>query len=262
MLYVYGIVDSYCFETIPGEGHEAGDIVPVPCGAFAAAVSVLSTRTIEATPQNVWRHERVLERLMQDHTVLPLRFGTICHDADALREYVACSADGHRNDLERVRGKIEIALRIVEDDKHIELPGRCSECDRVSAANRQTGEAVASILDAPNDGEPAGRGAAYLRVRLQRLHNDMAREGSGKRLELLLRWHLDAVLKDVICTPPADASAGYRVSCLVERDRVAVFIDALDRFRGSHPQFDVTCTGPWAPYSFVAVPSPVSGRGS
>ena len=65
MLYVYGIVDSHRFETIPGEGHEAGDIVSVSCGAFAAAVSSLSSRIIAATPQNVWRHERVLERLMQ-----------------------------------------------------------------------------------------------------------------------------------------------------------------------------------------------------
>lgn len=258
MLYVYAIVDSHRFETIPGEGHEAGDVAPLPCGAFAAAVSVISAGTIEATPQSVWRHERVLERLMQDHAVLPLRFGAICRDADALREYLPYSADGHRNDLERVRGKVEIALRIVEDDRHVELPGGCLERDRVRATNRQTEKAVPGILDASNDDKPAGRGAAYLRARLQRLHGDMAKEDRAKRFGRMLRRELDAVLNDVVCAPPADASAGYHVSCLVERGRVAAFADALDRFRGDHPQFEVSCTGPWAPYSFVAA-APLCG---
>ncbi|MDE2135329.1 MAG: GvpL/GvpF family gas vesicle protein [Alphaproteobacteria bacterium] len=241
MLHVYAIVDSVRFGIIPGEGHEAGDIVPAPCGAFAAAVSASSAGAIAPTPQNVWRHERVLERLMRDHTVLPLRFGTICRDADALKEYVLGSADLYRNDLGRVRGKVEIALRIA---------------DRVPSV--QTGEPVAAEPDAANDHEPAGRGAAYLRTRLQRLRNDTAREGRGKELEQLLRRHLGALLKDVLCAPRADSAAGYAVSCLVERDGVAAFSGALNGFRGKHPQFEITCTGPWAPYSFVAMP-PFSG---
>ncbi len=250
MLYVYGIVDSHRFDAIPGEGHEAGDVEPVPCGAFAAAASVLSTRIIEATPQSVWRHERVLERLMQDHTVLPLRFGTICPDADALGDFLMHSADSLVDSLERVRGKVEIALRIVEDDRHVELPGGCPEHDRVQTTNRQTAETVPD--HASSDDGPTGRGAAYLRARLQHHHCEMARENGEKRLGQMLRQHLDTVLKDVICAAPEDASAGYRVSCLVERDRVAAFADALERFRGDHPRFDVTCTGPWPPYSFVA----------
>jgi hypothetical protein len=256
MLYVYGIVDTQRFETIPGEGHEAGDIVSVSCGAFAAAVSSLSSRIIAATPQNVWRHERVLERLMQNHTVLPLRFGTICPDADALREFLVHSTSDLLNDLERVRGKVEIALRIVDGDRYVKLPDERPEVDCVPT--RQPAEAVPVILVASNDDEPVGRGAAYLRARLQHHHDEIAREDSAKRLGELLRQQLDAVLKDVVCAPPADASAGYRASCLVERDRVPAFADALERFRGDHPQFDVTCTGPWPPYSFVAA-APLAG---
>lgn len=244
MLYVYGIVDSDRFEIIRGEGHEAGDIVPIPCGGFAAAVSVMSAGTIEATPRSVWRHERVLGRLMQDHAVLPLRFGTICRDADALREQLPDSVDEYRNNLERVRGRVEMALRIVDRVPH-----------------RPAAEAVACRLDTANGHEPAGRGASYLRARVRRLHSEMSREDSAKRLEQLLRRRLDAVLKDVVCAPPAEASAGYLVSCLVERERVPAFAEALDRFRGEHSQFNVTCTGPWAPYSFVAA-MPVSERPS
>ena len=249
MLYVYGIVDSQRFETIPGEGHEAGDITPIPCGALAAAVSVLSSSTIERTPQSVWRHERVLERLMQDHAVLPLRFGAICRDAQVLRECLFRSSDGLVKNLERVRGMVEMALRIVEDDRrHAELPPGFWEDDRLPNVDRDTGD-------------PVGRGTAYLRGRLQRRRREQAREDEGRQLEHLLRQQLHAVSKDVICAVPADASAGFVASCLVERDRVTDFAATLERFRGHHPQFDVSCTGPWAPYSFVAVP-PVWPRAS
>jgi len=247
MLYVYGIVDSHGFETICGEGHEAGDIVSLSCGAFAAAVSVYSVRTIEATPQNVWHHERILERLMQDHTVLPLRFGTICPDADALREFLVHSTNELLNDLERVRGKVELALRIMDDNRGVELPGVFPR-----APNRQPSNAVPGSLKASNDDEPVGRGAAYLRAILRQHRGELAREDCGKQMGQMLRRRLDTVLQDVVCTAPADTSAGYRVSCLVERDRVPAFADALEHFREDHPRFAVTCTGPWPPYSFVA----------
>ena len=247
MLYVYGIVDAPCFETLPGEGHEAGDIVPVACGEFAAAVSTMPFRIIAATPQSVWRHERVLERLMQDHTVLPLRFGTISPDAEALRELLLYSAKEISGNLERVRGKVEIALRIADGSRSIEVP------------SPQPAQALPPLSAAANDHAPVGRGAAYLRARLQHHHGELAREDSAKRLGQLLRRNLDAVLQDVVCSPPADAAASYRISCLVERDRVRAFADALDRFRADHPQLDVTCTGPWPPYSFMAA-APLAGR--
>jgi len=249
MLYVYGIVDSGRFEIIPGEGHEAGDIVPVSCGVFAAAVSVCSARVIEPTPQNVWRHERILERLMQDHSVLPLRFGTICPNADALREFLVRSGNGLLNDFERVRGKVELALRIVDDNRSVEMP---DDCPRITTKSPQPPSAIPGHRKASNDDEPAGRGVTYLRARLLHHHDEAAREGSGKRLGLLLRQQLDTVLDDVVCIAPEQASAGYRISCLVVRDRLSAFADALERFRGDHPHFNVTCTGPWPPYSFVA----------
>jgi hypothetical protein len=255
MLYVYGIVDSHRFETLPGEGHEAGDVVSVSCGTFAAAVSGLSSRIIAAMPHNVWRHERVLERLMQDHTVLPLRFGTICPNADTLREFLGPLTNDLLNDLERVRGKVELALRIVDGNRSIPL--RATGL-RVLTTDHQVATALHSLIGTSNDDEPTGRGAAYLRARMRHHHNEIAREDSAKQLGQLLRQKLDAVLKDIVCAPPADASAGYRASCLVERDLVPAFADALERFRVDHPQFEVTCTGPWPPYSFVAA-APLSG---
>lgn len=244
MLYVYGIVDSHGFESIPSEGHESGDIVAVPFGTLSAAVSALLAHVIEATPQSIWRHEDVLERLMRDHTVLPLRFGTTCRDADSLRECLLSSAEGLAHDLERVRGKVELALRIVED----------AGSRSASATNEQERKEAQCIPVGLDIGEQVGRGVAHLRRRQLALRGIMAREDRGRRMRDLLRQDLDDVLSDVICLAQANSSESFLVSCLVERSCLGAFADALDRFRRDHPLFAVSCTGPWAPYSFAAAP--------
>lgn len=227
MLYAYGIVETHGFSALAGEGLEGGDVFSVACGGFAAAVSRVSSAAIAATPPNVRCHERVLARLMREHAVLPLRFGTICRDEQALRACLPDSPDGFRRDFARVRGRIEMALRLTAP--------------------------AAELPAAPPPTEPAsaGRGAAYLRTRLRDLHGDQTRQAAAAQLQALLRSALDGVPADIVCTPPADDAAFYRVSCLIARDRVAAFADALAGFCAGHPQFDVTCSGPWAPYSFV-----------
>ena len=260
MLYVYGIVDSSSFETIRGGGHDGGDVVAVSAGVLAAAVSRLPACTIEATRQSVWCHEQVLERLMRDHAVLPLRFGTICRDADALRDCLLHSADGLVNDLDRVRGMVEIALRVVEDDGGSELPARCSGCDRVSTTSWHSDEGALGSSRASGNGVAVGRGTAYLRTRLQHHQNMKTREDGGKRLEGLLRQHFDSDLKELICAVPPGESPGFLVSCLVERNQVASFAGVLEQFRKDHPQFHVSSTGPWAPYSFMSATAFLGGE--
>ncbi len=233
MLYVYAIVDSRRFAPLAGKGHEGADVVLVPCGPCAAAVSTFSAHTIAPTPQNVWHHERVLECLMLGHAVLPLRFGTICRDADVLRDCLPSTPDGYQCNFARVYGRVEMALRLL---------------DRTPAP--YAGPTPRSEIDRT----PEGRGTSYLRSRADRIRHELDTEDRGKTLEQVLRRVLAAVLDDVICLPHDDGSSRYRISCLVERNRIGAFTGALEDFCGGHPQFDVSWTGPWAPYSFGTTP--------
>lgn len=238
MLYVYGIVDAAEFVVLRGEGHEGGDILPVPADRLAGAVSHLPAGVIEATAGSVWRHEQVLGRLMQDHAVLPLRFGTICRDADTLRDRLRRSANELLTDLDRLRGKVEIALRVIE-------PGGQDEWRDTSA---QRGSR-----------SPGGRGTAYLCARRQHHEGMLERERRTRRIGQLLSAYVDVSTTDIAGTTPAEGIPGLSLSCLVDRDRVEALDDALERFRSDHPQIVVRWTGPWAPYSFVT-PSAFAGE--
>lgn len=227
MLYVYGVVDAAKFAVLPGEGLDAADVIAVSCGEFAAAVS-MSPSGVSANAQNVRCHERVLERLMVAHTVLPMRFGTFSADVEALWQLLTQRAADILADLARLHGKVEMALLIADASDVIDQPMPLRVSD--------------------------GRGTAYLQRRLQLHRREKARASEATRLACLLRQGLAPVVDGVDCTPAA--ISGYRVSCLIGRNRIAHFTAALENFAASHPQYQASMTGPWPPYSFVTEAPP------
>jgi len=85
-------------------------------------LSVLCAPAVErrVTPEALWRHEELLEELMQECDLLPVRYGTVVPDEDAAARAVAERQEELSAALERVRGAVELALRV----EPREPPGR------------------------------------------------------------------------------------------------------------------------------------------
>jgi hypothetical protein len=66
----------------------------------------------EATPDALWAHEDLIEALMRERTLLPVRFGTLLRDEDAAAAAVAERRDELAAALERVRGAVELGVRV------------------------------------------------------------------------------------------------------------------------------------------------------
>ena len=65
----------------------------------------------ELTPEVLWRHEEVVEALMEHRDVLPVRFGTLVPDEQAAVRALEERRDELAASLERVRGAVELAVR-------------------------------------------------------------------------------------------------------------------------------------------------------
>jgi hypothetical protein len=65
----------------------------------------------EVTPEALWRREEVVEALMEDRALLPVRLGTLMDDEDAAARAVAERHDELKAGLDRVRGAVELAVR-------------------------------------------------------------------------------------------------------------------------------------------------------
>jgi hypothetical protein len=64
------------------------------------------------TPEVLWRREALLEALMEERDLLPVRFGTRVEDEAAAARAVAGRGGELRAGLERVRGAVELSVRV------------------------------------------------------------------------------------------------------------------------------------------------------
>jgi hypothetical protein len=91
---------------------------PAPLDALVeGGLTAIFTRTGapgEPTVDALWAHERVVERLMTDRAVLPMRFGSTLADDAALRTLLIEHRDRFRNGLARVTGRVELGVRVLQ----------------------------------------------------------------------------------------------------------------------------------------------------
>jgi hypothetical protein len=108
---------------------------------------------------------------MRRYAVLPLRFGTLVPDADMLRNRLAAMLPAVGDDLRRLRGRVEFALRVTDVD-----------------AERLRADEAAETSDAARTLSP---GTRYLRARAERSRLRIAFEDAARATERALRRLLD-----------------------------------------------------------------------
>jgi len=69
------------------------------------------TEPREVSVDALWRHEEVVESLMEGRDLLPVRFGTLVADEQAAARAVAERSEELAASLDRVRGAVELAVR-------------------------------------------------------------------------------------------------------------------------------------------------------
>jgi hypothetical protein len=193
---------------------------------IAAVVSSLTMANVPPTEDNLWRHEAVVEALMADCTVLPVRFGTVLADEAAVQSALAAHYADFAANLKRVRGRVELGLRVLWDDT--QRP-KTNDTQRPSP----------------------GSGRAYLLARLEeeRLVRAWRQRAEALAAELntpLARLAAESTLQ-VLVTPRLLLTAAY----LVEQDQVTAFRREVEARRAAYPALRFLCTGPWPPYNFV-----------
>jgi hypothetical protein len=168
----------------------------------ADGLTVLYARTQrrEVTLDAVWRHEELIEALMESRDLLPVRFGTLVSEERAAARAVAERAPQLAASLERVRGAVELAVRAHprEPDRRGYRPGESgreymsAKARRVEAA-RSVHEPLALVArDSVVQQGPELLRAAYLVDR-------GAVESFVSVVQRVQRAHAEL---DVLCTGP------------------------------------------------------------
>jgi hypothetical protein len=119
----------------------------------------------EVTPEVLWRHDALLEELMQERDLLPVRFGTLVADEQAVARAVAERSQELLAQLEHVRGAVELALRVnpTEQEPPGE-PGTGRDYLRAKIARSEIGRALHEPLAAIARDSDVQPGRELLRV--------------------------------------------------------------------------------------------------
>jgi hypothetical protein len=224
-MYLYAITDRPEMPIPAGPGLEGACLFSLSYRDISAVVSPLAQARVPPTEANLWRHEAVVETLMADRTVLPVRFGTVLTNEAAVQAALAAHYTDFVASLKLVRGRVELGLRVLWDDDP----------------------------PAPQS-PPAPRkrsGRSYLLARLAAERQAQAwrqrAEALATEIDTALTFRTVRSTRRVLVTPRLLLTAAY----LVEHDQVPIFRREVERLSVAHPTLHFLCTGPWPPYSFV-----------
>jgi hypothetical protein len=225
-LVVYAITDANS-PAIDERGLNGRPLRAVAQDDLAAVVSEHDGPRLAHGAANLWDYEQVMERLLADRTLLPMRFGTVLTDEPAVRAMLTERAEQLHAGLERVRGAVELGIRAGWRDGA-----------RPTESDGQSGET---------------EGTAYMLKRLA-LHRQAC--------DLVDRLDpLTGLARDIHVRLVGQADLPVLEAYLVNRDRVAEFTERVRDIDERHPEIELVCTGPWPPYSFASLSGDERGGG-
>lgn len=238
MVYLYGITKKTNSLLREIRGIDYAPLTTVTNGEINAIVSVQDPIDLQPSAKRLWQHEAVVEQLMTQHTVLPVRFATTFPDVEAVRRYLEAYQEVIHFDLDRVSGCVELSLRVIqlwgpesgdgavgESELCFELVEREKQ-DPAFEVARRTAEVQKAMFDERTIGLAAVCSRSLELVSVD--YKVEVMDGSGVLL---------------------------KASYLVDRARLPDMQETVRGLMQAYPHMQFLCTGPWPPYHFVHSPA-------
>jgi hypothetical protein len=237
--YVYCIVKSarpLGFGPL-GLGNDPADVHTVHYRDIAAIVSNTPMVVQDPTRDNVLAHQRVNETVMQQHTVIPMSFGTVFKTDDDIIELLRSAYDAFRDVLNKMQGKFEFGLKVLWDRDQI-------------------------IREIEDDDEDIRRLKGE--ISSQKGSTYFARMQYGRMIDAALQARSERyatevfqALRDVSVASRSNKPIGDRMimnaAFLVSRDLEQAFDARVKEIGQRYDKLTFKYTGPWPPYNFVNI---------
>jgi hypothetical protein len=170
-------------------------------------------------------HARVIADCFRHSTVLPFRFGTVFHDDEMLRKSVRSNQRQFLGNIDKLRGKTEMHLKIFVDDC-------CSKEIEKHLASENVGRAYLSNLR-----ENASR----------------ARERQTRARAVSFQMHrlFQPLDEEVSCRLMDNGKMLLDVAHLIDRKCVERYQNKFTTTSALMRECQMQLSGPWPPYHFV-----------
>ena len=199
-----------------------------PAGDLAVIVSECSVEEASRIdPQAAKDHARVVGACFRHSTVLPFRFNTTFADDEALRRSVRSNQRHFLANVERLRGKAEMHLKVLVDDT----------CPGNSARDMTVGQQyLTSLRESASRQRERQSKARALSVQMHRMFLPLAEEITCKRMES------GKMLLDI--------------AHLIDNKTVERYQNKYSSATQQMKECRMQLSGPWPPYHFVHKTTP------
>ena len=195
-----------------------------PASDLAVVVSEHSPEDDARMDQQSQRdHARVIAECFRHATVLPFRFGTHFEDDDALRRSVRSNHRHFIHNVERLRGKAEMHLKVLVDDS-------CPE-------NRKVLEGVV--------------GKEYLSSLRESASAQRERQSKARALSLQMHRMFLPIAEEISCKRAGEGKMLLDIAHLIDNKSVERYQNKYSSAMESLKDCRMQLSGPWPPYHFV-----------
>lgn len=243
-IHIYSVIRAGEKRSFGPVGIGKREVYTVHHEGIAAVVSdspVLSYGSMqkEVLIHHLTQHQSVIERVMRDHTTIPMKFGTFATDPDEVKKILEKGYAQFDDLLSTMDGKIELDLVALWNDLSLIFKeiGEEEEIKRLKEeiAARDPGE---TLKDRIKIGQ-------RVKASLDRKRERTAAEIVEVLKELSIAFQPHDLLDDTMI---------MNVSFLIEREREREFDEVVNHLnRRCHEKINFRTIGPLPPYSFSTI---------
>ncbi len=167
-------------------------------------------------------HARVVAECFKHSTVLPFRFGTTFTDDDALRRSVRSNQRHFLANVERLRGKAEMHLKVLVDDT---CPGNMARDLRV--------------------------GQQYLTSLRESASRQRERQSKARALSLQMHRMFLPLAEEITCKRTDSGKMLLDIAHLIDNKTIERYQNKYTSASQQLKECQMQLSGPWPPYHFV-----------
>jgi hypothetical protein len=171
-------------------------------------------------------HARVISGCFAQSTVLPFRFGTTFDDDDALRRSVRSNQRHFLANVERLRGKAEMHLKVLVDD----------------------------VVQPPRDSDyrpQPGAGQQYLSNLRESATRQRERQSRARALSVQMHRMFLPIAEEITCKRMDSGKMLLDIAHLVDKKTIERYQNKYSTATLEMKDCAMQLSGPWPPYHFV-----------
>jgi hypothetical protein len=173
-------------------------------------------------------HARVIADCFKSSTVLPFRFGTVFSDDESLRRSIRSNQRQFLTNIDRLRGKAEMHLKVMLDD-----------CCREQIHN----------YSAHNNN--AGAGKEYLAQLRENATRQRERQTKARAVSVQMHRMFSPLAEEVTCRRTDSGKMLLDIAHLIDNKCVERYQNKYSSASVLMKDCQMQLSGPWPPYHFV-----------